>query len=145
MDRSKAIGFVVKTLSNQVKRQIDISVSKCEIDGITGTQCWIIDYLCDNTYKKDVFQKDVEIEFNIRRSTATVILQLMEKNKLITREAVSFDARLKKLILTEKAFGIHLKIEAQIIQVEQKIAKNLTDEEIETFLQLVNKISKNIE
>ncbi|MBU3099447.1 MULTISPECIES: MarR family winged helix-turn-helix transcriptional regulator [Clostridium] len=145
MDRSKAIGFVVKTLSNQVKRQIDISVSKCEIDGITGMQCWIIGYLCDNVDKRDVFQKDVEIAFNIRRSTATVILQLMEKNELITREAVSCDARLKKLILTEKAFGIHLKIEAQIIQVEQKIAKGLTNEEIETFLRLVNKISKNIE
>ncbi|MBX4259616.1 MarR family transcriptional regulator [Clostridium estertheticum] len=145
MDRSKAIGFVVKTLSNQVKRQIDISVSKCEIGGITGMQCWIIGYLCDNVDKRDVFQKDVEIAFNIRRSTATVILQLMEKNGLITREAVSCDARLKKLILTEKAFDIHLKIETQIIQVEQKIAKGLTDEEIETFLRLVNKISKNIE
>ncbi|WP_298841357.1 hypothetical protein [Clostridium sp.] len=57
MDRSKAIGFVVKTLSNQVKRQIDISVSKCEIDGITGMQCWIIDYLCDNVEKKGYLPK----------------------------------------------------------------------------------------
>lgn len=145
MDRSKAIGFVVKTLSNQFKRQIDISISKCDIDGITGMQCWVIGYIFDNVEKKDIFQKDVEIEFNIRRSTATGILQLMEKNGLIIRQPVSFDARLKKLILTEKALGIHQKIEDQIIIVEQRGAKDLTKEEIETFFRLVNKISKNIE
>ena len=145
MERSKAIGFVVKTLSNQVKRQIDIGVSKCDIDGITGMQCWVICYICDNAEKKNIFQKDVEIEFNIRRSTATGILQLMEKNGIITRESVSCDARLKKLILTEKALDIHRKIENQINLVEQKIAKGLTEEEIETFFRLVSKISKNIE
>jgi len=145
MERSKAIGFVVKTLSNQVKRQIDIGVSKCDIDNITGMQCWVIGYLCDNAEKKDIFQRDVEIEFNIRRSTATGILQLMGKNGLIIRESVSCDARLKKLILTEKALGIHRKIEVQINLVEQRIAKGLTEDEIETFFQLVSKISKNIE
>ena len=145
MDRSKAIGFVVKTLSNQVKRQIDIGVSKCDIDGVTGMQCWVIGYLCDNADKKDIFQKDVEAQFNIRRSTTTVILQLMEKNGLVTRESVAYDARLKKLILTQKALGIHRKIEAQINLVEQRIAKDLSEEEIEKFFEIVSKISKNIE
>lgn len=144
MNRSKDIGFVVKTLSNQLKRQIDISVSKCDIDGLTGMQCWVIGYLCDNLNEKDIFQRDVEIEFNIRRSTATGILQLMEKNVLITRETVPYDARLKKLILTEKAIGIHRKIESEINILEQRIAKNLTQEEITTFFQIVGKISNNI-
>ena len=145
MNRSKAIGFVVGTLSNELKRQIDISVSKCDIEGITRMQCWVIGYILDNVEDKDIFQKDVEIVFNIRRSTATGILQLMEKNNLITREAVACDARLKKLILTEKALGIHRKIEAQINLVEQRIAKGLTEEEIQTFFGLIDKISKNIE
>jgi len=144
MDRSKDIGFVVRILSNQLKHQIDIGVSKCDIGSITRMQCWVIGYLCDNVEKNDIFQKNVEIEFNIRRSTATGILQLMEKNGLITREAVACDARLKKIILTEKAVGIHRKIEAQIGLVEQRIAKDLTEEEIQTFFRLVNKISKNI-
>ena len=145
MDSSKDIGFVVRILSNKLKRQIDIGVSKCDIGGITRMQCWVIGYLCGNVEKKDIFQKDVEVEFNIRRSTATGILQIMEKNGLITREAVSCDARLKKLILTEKALGIHQKIKAQIVLVEQRIAKDLTKDEVETFFRLVNKISKNIE
>lgn len=145
MDRSKDIGFVVRILSNQLKQQIDIGVSKCDIGGVTRMQCWVIGYLCDNVEKNDIFQKDVEIEFNIRRSTATGILQLMEKNGLITKEAVSCDARLKKIVLTEKALDVHRKIEHQITMVEQMISKDLTQEEIETFFRLINKISKNIE
>lgn len=145
MDRSKDIGFVVRILSNQLKQQIDIGLSKCDIGGITRMQCWVIVYLYDNAEKNDTFQKDVEIEFNIRRSTATGILQLMEKNGLITKEAVACDARLKKIVLTEKALGIHRKIEHQIAMLEQMVSKDLTQEEIETFFRLINKISKNIE
>ena len=145
MERSKTIGFVVKTLSNQLRRQIDISLSKGDIDSITGMQSWVIGYLCDNLGKEDVFQKDVETQFKIRRSTATGILQLMEKNGLITRESVSCDARLKKLILTEKALCIHGRIEAEIILLEKRITKDLTQEELETFFRIINKISKNIE
>lgn len=101
-------------------------------------QCWVIGYIFDNVEIKDIFQKDVEAEFNIRRSTATGILQLMEKNDLIIRQPVSFDARLKKLILTEKALGIHRKVEDQIILVEQRSEKDLTKEEIQTFFRLIN-------
>ena len=36
-----------------------------------------------------MFQRDVEAEFNIRRSTATGILQLMEKNGFLLREPVA--------------------------------------------------------
>ncbi len=35
---------------------------------------------------KEIFQKDIEAEFNIRRSTATGILKLMEKNGFINRQ-----------------------------------------------------------
>ena len=46
---------------------------------------------------------DVEAAFNLSRSTTTNILQLMEKNGIIRREGVDYDARLKRLVPTEKA------------------------------------------
>ena len=51
----------------------------------------------------DLRQKDFEQQFNIRRSTASNILALIEKNGLIQRESVPYDARLKKIVLTDKA------------------------------------------
>ena len=71
----------------------------------TGMQGWIIGFLHRNE-DRDMFQRDVEAEFNIRRSTATGILQLMEKTAS-SAGAVAYDARLKKLVLTPKALAVH--------------------------------------
>jgi DNA-binding MarR family transcriptional regulator len=52
---------------------------------LTIMQNWIIGFL-DMNEGKEIFQKDIEAEFNIRRSTATGILKLMEKNGFINRQ-----------------------------------------------------------
>ena len=144
MNQHKHIGFEIKTLSNLIKRQFDQSSNKKEIDNLTGTNGWVIGYLANNQHR-DVFQKDLELEFSIRRSTASKILQLMEKKGFIKREAVEYDARLKKLVLTEKALEVHAIAQQGINQLEEKISKGLTNEEIETFFKIAEKIKKNLE
>ena len=144
MNQPRRIGFAIKTVSNQMRRKIDMNISKHDKDSVTGMQGMVIGFIYHNS-DKDIFQKDIETQFNIRRSTATGILQLMEKNGFIKRQPVSYDARLKKLILTEKAINAHKKIEVEINNMEERMAKGLTDEEIETFFKLMDKISKNIE
>lgn len=144
MNQHKHIGFEIKTLSNLIKRQFDQSSNKKEIDNLTGTNGWVIGYLANNQHR-DVFQKDLELEFSIRRSTASKILQLMEKKGFIKRESVEYDARLKKLVLTEKALEVHAIAQQGINQLEEKISKGLTNEEIETFFKIAEKIKKNLE
>lgn len=144
MNHHKHIGFEIKTLSNLIKRQFDQSSNKKEIDNLTGTNGWVIGYLANNQHR-DVFQRDLELEFSIRRSTASKILQLMEKKGFIKRESVEYDARLKKLVLTEKALEVHAIAQQGINQLEKKISKGLTNEEIETFFNIAEKIKKNLE
>lgn len=48
---------------------------------------WVIVYLAHNS-DRDVFQRDLEERFNVRRSTVSNILSLMEKKGLIKRESV---------------------------------------------------------
>lgn len=144
MNQHKHIGFEIKTLSNLIKRQFDQSSNKKEIDNLTGTNGWVIGYLANNQHR-DVFQRDLELEFSIRRSTASKILQLMEKKGFIKRESVEYDARLKKLVLTEKALEVHAIAQQGINQLEEKISKGLTNEEIETFFKIAEKIKKNLE
>ena len=74
----------------------------------TGCHSFALRFFAENA-DRDIFQKDFEEEFSIRRSTATKILQLMEKNGLIERQKVESDARLKKIVLTNKALDIHKK------------------------------------
>ena len=145
MSQRRRIGFEVKTLSNLLKRRIEKSNALRDANKLTGMHSFVIGYLYDNRGKRDIFQKDIETEFTIRRSTATGILQLMEKNGLIEREAVGYDARLKKLILTEKAIAIHHSITKEIDEVEAQLLKGLTEEEISNFLVTLEKLKKNIE
>lgn len=143
MDHNQTIGLEIKTLSNLIKRYVDNSATKKYVDKLTGTHSWIIGYLYDNR-DKDIFQRDLETEFSIRRSTATGILQLMEKNKLVIKSPVDYDARLKKITLTPKAIEIREIIAEDIKRIEAQLSKGLTEEEISVFFTVINKIKDNI-
>ena len=93
MEYQEDLGFQIRTLSHLVKRTVDQTAFAGEEDHPTGVQGWIIGYLYENR-GKEVFQRDIQAQFSIRRSTVTGILQLMEKNGLITRSSVERDARL---------------------------------------------------
>ena len=105
---------------------------------------FIIGYLAKNE-GKDVFQKDLEEVFSVRRSTMSAIILRMEKKGFLTRESVARDARLKKLVLTEKGKKIHEMIESRITDTEEKLASGLSGEEKETLFLLLEKLRRNLE
>ena len=75
----------------------------------------------------------------------TSIIQLMEKKGFIERQAVQSDARLKKVLLTEKGEKTHETIEALIIQLNQNMMEGIEPEELQTCLEVLSKIRQNIE
>ena len=91
-----------------------------------------------------LYQKDIEQELSIRRSTATKILNIMEQKGLIIREKSTEDARRKKLILTDKGKQLENKNYCKIEEIENKIKENLTKEEQENLLAILNKIEKTL-
>lgn len=145
MTHRNNIGFEIRTLSNLIKRRVQNSSAISESNKLTGMHGFIIGYLYENLDKREIFQRDIEAEFSIRRSTATGILQLMEKNNLITREPVDYDARLKKLVLTSKAIAIHESVTKEINEIEAQLTKGLTEEEINIFVATLEKLKRNIE
>lgn len=144
MGRENDIGFLVRRLSNLIKRDVEKSRSKLGLDPIKGVNGWAIAYFFENN-DRDIFQKDFEEHFSIRRSTASVILKTMEQKELIRRESVKSDARLKKIVLTEKAIEIYYKILSEIEDREKRMRKGLTEKEIEQFFSICKKISANME
>lgn len=114
------------------------------IESITGSNTWIIGYLVRNK-NKDIFQKDLEHEFSIRRSTASKTLQLMEEKGLIKREPVFYDARLKKITLTDKAIEIHNLLVEDIENANRIATNGITDEEIDYLFKITAKIKQNLE
>lgn len=137
----KHIGKEIIILSNRIKRKMRAA---SESLGITDTQSRVLQYIAEESGKKEVFQKDIEDEFGIRRSTVTQIIQLMEKEELVIRESVEQDARLKKLSLTEKAYEIEKVMKGQIREMEAELEENISHEEKEVLLNILYKIRKNL-
>lgn len=142
INNDESILIATKALGNQIKRVI-IECGDHNLPQLTGTQYAITRYINEN--KAETKQKDLEKYFNIRRSTATVILQTMEKNDLILRKTSQEDARIKIIELT----SLGQKIAQQAIDIfeamENKLIENISQEEQAFFLKIVNQMIINLE
>ena len=144
MQHEKNIGFNVRRLTNYIKRDMEKSSASGKIILPKGVNGWAIHYFYDNR-EKEIFQRDFEQRFSIRRSTASNILKTMEQNGFIQRVSVESDARLKRIILTEKAIKIHEEIMKDIERRELRLRRGINEEEIDQFLSIVNRFIANLE
>lgn len=140
----RRIGHEIKTLSNLLKRAISSSCEAENEDGITGMQSMILGYL-DRHADREVYQRDIERDFKIRRSTVTGILQLMEKDGLIFRQSVKSDGRLKQIGMTEKAMEINSHIKQKLDEVDQKVICDFSEEELAVLYSMIDRMKKNLE
>lgn len=141
--REERIGFEIRKLDHMLERNIQAHVRAAGIDEVTLMHGWIIRYLYMNR-KRDVFQRDIEQYFSIGRSTVTNIIQLMEKKGFVVRESVEHDARLKKVVLTEKGIHNHEMIENLIEKLDASLVKGITDDELSVFYSVIEKLGKNL-
>lgn len=138
------IGHELRIIQNLTKRLIENSPNKKQIDNITGTNGWIIAYLTDHSCR-DVYQKDLEKEFGITRSTASKVINLMVQKGLVEHQPVPHDARLKKLVLTEKSRELSELIKKDHKQIEAKLTKGFSDKELEVLKGYLERIRTNLE
>ena len=62
------IGLHINKLSRLISRKVDAAVLSAIDDNITVSQAYVIDFITDNS-DRDVFQKDLEMEFDLKRSS----------------------------------------------------------------------------
>lgn len=112
--------------------------------GLTEMQSRVIGFLFMNR-EREIFQKDIEKEFSIRRATVSVLLQSMEVKKLIRRESVPRDARLKKVLLTPQAEEMAAMANRELRRFEEALREGISDEDLKTFFRVTERIRSNIE
>lgn len=134
-------GKWISQVSHQLKRRIFSGDTQ---DDLTNMQKHILHYILFETMHRDLFQKDVEKEYNIRRSTATETLQLLEKKGYIYRERVECDARLKKIVPTDKALGVRRHLLSTIRRMEEQIKEGISEKDMDVFLRVLKQISENL-
>ena len=137
----KNIIFEMKSLDRLLRKTIEQEFRALDNDDqITRMHHWIIGFLYDRQ-DKDIFQRDVEAQFKISRSTTSSMLTLMEKKGLIQRQSVPGDARLKKLTLTERAKELHVQHMSKILELNSVINNAITPEEKHEMLRIIKKLA----
>lgn len=136
----------IKKTHHCLRRYIEAEVDKVIGGDLTGIQGVVIDFIYYKSIEKgeDIYQRDIEERFSVRRSTATIMLQALEKKGYITKESVQHDARLKKLILTEKAIKMHESLDPIVAEFEQSLSEGISEADMEIFLKVLEQIRNNI-
>ena len=142
MDR-RHVGPAVRTLSHRIGQVLNNIPAVRDNKNMTGIQVWILNFLFRRG-QEPTFQRDVEAEFNIRRSTATEILKQMEKGGLIRRVPVEYDARLKKIVLTDYAEDVRRRIQAQVERAEEMMTHGFTQRELDDFFDYIARFKQNL-
>lgn len=135
----QVIAAQMRRVNNLISRRINTYSRANGVEDVTPMHGWILRYLYKNR-EQEIFQRDIEREFSITRSTVTNILQLMERKGYIRRESVPQDARLKRLILTDEGAQAHEKVMLSLHQTDAFIQGLLTEKENEEMLRLLNKL-----
>lgn len=141
-DMDNAVGFLIRKLGNEMRKRKE-RAEICAGEAPTMMQCWVLGYLTRHA-DRDVYQRELEANLNIGKSTLTEVLHLMEKNDLVRRVAVQEDKRLKKIVLTEKSRQINEAISRDIVETEKKLREGISDEDIEIFIRTIKKMISNI-
>lgn len=139
----KTVSFEIRVLGNLLRREAAHSDIRKHVDTLSATNGWVIGFIAEHG-DRDIFQRDLETRFSIRRSTASKILQLMERKGLIERQSVDYDARLKKLVLTPKALELHKLATKDMQALENRLTRGLTKQELEGFFRVTEKLKSNL-
>lgn len=138
------IGPEICKLAHTIRRMIDSSQRHKYIDNVLGsTNGWVIGYIAKSS--GDIYQKDLEKQFSIRRSSVSKMLSSLEEKGLVRRESVKGDARLKRLVLTDKAIEIHAIAEEDRAEQEGILRNGISDAELAAFMSVLRKIGQNAE
>ena len=137
------VGKTIKVLSNYLNRRLLQIPAFRNQEEITPVQGMLLGFIIEEE-EGDVFQKDIEEMFSLRRSTVSGVLSAMEGSRLIVRERVEYDARLRKICATEKGRKVHSLIKSELGAIEYQITAGISDEEITAFLHTAEKIKRNL-
>ena len=143
----KIIAKNINKTGYYIRRYICNMQSIIDLENVSGTNVFIFVHLYKNK-DKEIFQKDIEKEFGMTRSTASNILALMEKKGLIKRIPSLIDKRLKQVVLTPLGDEYSKKVKDELDDFNSKINNCFNDEEkkqLFNYLERINEVVKKKE
>ncbi len=135
-----ALGPALGRAAHLARASMDARMSQYEI---TPAQNHVLMYLCH--HGRQAPQCDVTAHLRVKPSTANGILDRMVDKGLVERTVSGSDARRRLITITEKGIARQEQSCQSFQVVESVISRGLTEEELETFRTLLDRITQNLE
>lgn len=135
----------IKKIKSLIRKTIHNSETFKTNEELTNVIGWTIGFISKRAYAGlETYQKDIEAEFRINRSTATGLLQNMEKLGYLYREVSVVDSRMKRIVLTDKSIELNKKVILTFDKVEEKLLTGFSLEEKEQLFSLLLRLEENL-
>ena len=107
-------------------------------------QQWVVLKIIYEHKNNAIIQNDLAFITNRNKASLTRLLSCMEKNNLIIRIRGEKDTRKKIIQLTKKGTLLFLETKPLLIESLEKIQKGITEEELQFFFKIMDKIQSNL-
>ncbi len=134
------LGILIKKVDIALTKEMNNFASQYDL---TGVQMSIIDFL-GRKQNNQATQQEIEREFNIQRSTTTIILQRMERRKLVLRSIDKSDRRKRYVKLQAKAIELFPIVNEYIAKHQKRLIEQFSIEELKNAVKVLNKIRENV-
>lgn len=111
---------------------------------ITSTQALVLEFIMQKSKVGKVFQKDIEVFLSVRGSSVTSLINNLERDGYIRREAVNFDGRYKHLAPTDKALDMQKEISYRIDKYMESLFVGIPESDLEIFESVIDRMEKNV-
>ena len=124
----------------------DMIASQLQVDASTITpESRLVEDLKADSANVMVMILELESEFGITRSTASRVLRLMEQKGLVERQSVPQDARLKKLVLTERSRRLVQEMCQTGMTIDTRLLRGFSPDELQTLYGFLDRMFRNLE
>lgn len=137
------VAIDIKVLNNLILRDLEQRSRLRAGDVISGVNGMIMGYILTHS-DREVYQRELEDEFGLTRSTISKVVNLMERKGLIERVPAEHDARQRLLRLTESARELAGKIQQESAMVSTRLLKDFDESEIDALTGYIGRMTQNM-
>lgn len=136
----------LRVLANASRRHIDRHCeSKKQLDNLSASGGWILSRVFEMEHMGEAaYQRDLEDDFGITRSTASKLLARLEQKGLIERRGIIQDGRMKRILPTDKSRKIGEDILLEVQGLEDRLERGFSKDELETLCKFFERLEKNL-
>lgn len=138
----KRIGHELRVVQQLLHQKIEEKRKEASAS-LTHVQIRTLMYISNND--EPIFQKDIEKYIKVRRSTASEILNVLERDGYIMRKQSKQDARMKEISITDKTRYLVGRMELHMQETERMLRQDINEADLTTFFKVIDQIKNNLE